>query len=78
VVQVNPLDALLVDSEGYVYGEQVGGRQGGELPPGSLNPGATVQGWVAFSIPESAVPASLVYLVSTPTGRVYLQTGVSQ
>jgi len=77
VALLNPLDALLVDSEGYVYAEQLGGREG-ELAPVSLNPGETAQGWVAFSIPETSVPASLIYLAFTPSGRVYLETGVRQ
>ena len=58
----NPLYALLVDAEGYVYEPELAGRDD-QLAMVDLNPGEKVQGWVAFEIPETASPASIKYLV---------------
>lgn len=75
-LNVNPLYSTLLDSEGYLYAPELGGRSG-QLDAGELAAGEKAKGWVAFEIPESATPASLK--VNTAIlGKDYLYTGLSQ
>lgn len=56
----NPLSAMLVDANGFVYRPELAGRDG-QLELMDLNPGEKVKGWVAFIIPDSATPASIKF-----------------
>lgn len=75
-LSVNPLYAYLVDSDGFVYTVELGGRDG-QIATTDLNAGEKVRGWVAFTIPENATPASIKYEVGVFSGR-YLRTGLSE
>jgi hypothetical protein len=57
---VNPLNATLVDAEGFAYAVELGGRDG-QIKTVSLGTGEKARGWVSFVVPEDAVPASLKY-----------------
>jgi len=74
-IGVNPLNASLVDDEGYVYEVELGGRDGDQIDVADVNPGEKVRGWVAFVIPENATPTSIKYSVDVFSTKV-LQTGV--
>jgi hypothetical protein len=60
MVTTNPLDATLIDADGFVYRPELAGRDG-QLELMDLNPGEKVKGWVAFVVPESATPASIKF-----------------
>jgi hypothetical protein len=72
---VNPLKAALVDSGGFVYHPELAGRDG-QIATVDLNAGEKARGWVAFSIPQDATPASIKYTVQMFSNR-FLQTGLT-
>lgn len=76
VVTVNSLNATLVDTDGYLYTAELGGRDE-QIDLIDLNPGERARGWVSFEIPEDATPESIIYLV-TGFPIVELQTGLSE
>ena len=61
-LSVNPLYAVLVDSNGFVYQPELAGRDG-QLATADLNVGERARGWVAFEIPEDTTPVIIKYLV---------------
>ena len=76
-LSVYPSDAILVDSNGFVYRlEELAGRDG-QLAVVNLNTGEKVKGWVAFEIPEDATPASIKYLVETFSNK-FLQVDLTE
>ncbi len=74
-LSVNPLDTILVDSNGFVYKPTLAGRDR-RLTAVHLNTGEKVKGWVAFEIPEDAIPASIKYLVETFSNK-FLQADLN-
>ena len=62
-LEVNPLVASLVDSNGYVYRVELGGRDG-QIDTVSFNQDETAQGWVSFTIPQNSTPAYIKYEIS--------------
>jgi hypothetical protein len=56
------LNATLVDSEGFTYQAELSGVES-EISTIDLNVGEKVRGYVAFQVPENAIPASLKYSV---------------
>lgn len=76
VVTINALNATLVDTEGYVYTAELGGRDE-QIDLIDINPGERARGWVSFQIPEGATPESIIYLV-TGFPIVELQAGLSE
>jgi hypothetical protein len=74
-ITVNPLNAILVDAGGFLYTPELAGRDD-QIELVDLTPGLKVKGWVAFTIPEDAVPASIKYLVE-PFSSAFLQVGLS-
>jgi len=56
----NVLSIYLVDAEGYVYQAELGAREG-QLDLVELGAGEKTKGWAAYSIPEGAVPAYVVF-----------------
>lgn len=75
-LSINPLYAYLVDSNGFVYSAELAGRDG-QIDTVELATGEKVQGWVAFTIPENAAPASIKYSTKPFVGN-YLETGVTK
>ena len=75
-LSVNPLDARLVDSNGYVYTPELGGRDD-QIATIDIGPGEKTRGWVAFTIQENASPYIIKYQVDMFTFN-YLQTGVTE
>jgi hypothetical protein len=75
-LNVNPLYAYLVDSNGFVYSAELGGRDG-QIDTGELGTGEKAKGWVSFTIPENATPASIKYSTKPFVGND-LQTGVTK
>jgi len=61
-LSVNPLNAVLLDTEGFTYQVELAGVDD-QLATTNINPGEKVRGWVAFKIPEAAVPAKIKYTV---------------
>ena len=59
-LSVNPLNATLIDSEGFTYQPELAGRDG-QLGLVDLAPGEKIRGWVAFEIDENATPARIKY-----------------
>ncbi len=57
---VNPLDAYLVDANGFVYGLELGGAEG-QLELRDLNAGEKVRGRVGFLIPADAQPEAVKF-----------------
>lgn len=63
MITVNPLNATLVDTDGYVYEAETGGRDE-QIELVDLAQGERVRGWVAFEIPDNSTPESIKYQVS--------------
>jgi hypothetical protein len=76
VLSVNPLNAILVDSNGFVYQPELAGRDE-QIATVDLNVGEKVKGWVAFSVPEDAIPASVKYAVEVFSSK-FLQAGLTK
>lgn len=76
MLSINPLNATLVDSEGFIYEPELAGRDG-QLGLFDLNAGEKAKGWVAFKIPEGATPASIKYEVEGFSGK-FLQVGLTK
>jgi hypothetical protein len=76
VFSVNPLDTRLVDTNGYVYAPELGGRDE-QLATTEINAGEKVRGWVAFNIPEDATPYIIKYQAEVFSFN-YLQTGLEE
>lgn len=74
-LSVNPLNAVLVDTEGYVYTTELASRDG-QIDTIDLSTGEKVKGWIAFEIPENAVPASIKYNTQVLSSN-YIQTGLT-
>jgi hypothetical protein len=70
----NALYATLMDADGFAYALELVGRDG-QLDTVDLARGEKVRGWVAFEIPEGAVPASVKYETGM-FGGVTLQVGL--
>lgn len=73
-LSVNPLNSVLVDSNGYVYLPELGGRDD-QLATLDISSGEKVRGWVSFTIPEESSPYIVKYLVDMFTSN-YLMTGL--
>lgn len=56
----NPLNASLLDTEGFAYQVELAGRDE-QLLAVDLRAGEKARGWVAFKIPEGVTPAKLKY-----------------
>lgn len=76
VITVNPLNATLVDTDGYVYEAETGGRDG-QIELVDLAQGERVRGWVAFEIPDNSTPESIKYQVSG-FPLIVVQAGLSE
>ncbi len=63
LLRVNPLDAVLVDSDGFVYEVVLAGRDG-QIATTRLSAGEKVRGWVSFEIPVDATLGSIKYSLS--------------
>jgi hypothetical protein len=74
-LSVNPLNATLLDSEGFTYEPELAGREG-QIVTIDLNPGEKARGWIAFEVPEEATIASIKYAVETFGSKV-LQTSLT-
>lgn len=76
-LQVNPLSATLVDSDGFNYQPSLSSLDI-EIVMAILQPGEKVRGWVGFTVPVNAKPASIKWYPRPydPDGK--LQTGLSQ
>lgn len=74
VFSVNPLNTRLVDTNGYVYEPELGGRDD-QLATTDLGVGEKVRGWVAFTVPEDATPYIIKYQAEVFSFN-YLQTGL--
>jgi hypothetical protein len=70
----NPVNAALIDGDGYVYDMELAGVKD-QMPLVSLDPGEQVRGWVGFTIPENAVPVAVKYTVA-PLKKEFLQAGL--
>ena len=75
-LSVNPLYSYLIDSEGFVYAVELGGRDG-QIDTTDLNAGEKVKGWVAFSIPKEATPTAIKYQIKVFSSN-YLYTGLGE
>ncbi len=73
-LSVNPLKSVLVDSNGYVYLTELGGRDE-QMATLDISSGEKVRGWVSFTIPEESSPYIVKYLVDMFTSN-YLMTGL--
>lgn len=74
-LNVNPLNALLVDRDGFVYPAVLAGHPG-QLNPANLGRGQTATGWVTFSLPEGALPAGMKYVLSPSRWDQVLHVGL--
>ena len=75
---VNPLNASLVDNEGFTYEVELGGLADLEqIATTDIGPGEKVKGWVGFAIPEGNSPAYLKWQAELFTGPT-LQVGLTQ
>lgn len=66
----NVLYAILVDTQGFVYGAETGVLDiGKQIELLDVNPGEKVKGWAGFSIPEDAVPAYFKYAIRSSAAQ---------
>lgn len=75
-VTANPLYAYLVDTDGFVYTVELGGRNG-QLTTVDLGPGDKVKGWVSFAIPTKAKLESVKYGID-PFSGLELNAGLAK
>ena len=61
VLQINPLNANLLDNEGFVYQADLNGIEG-QLGLMDLFPGEQARGWVSYILPENATAANIKYV----------------
>lgn len=69
MLSVNPLNATLLDSDGFIYQPELAGREG-QIVTVDLDPGEKARGWVAFELPEGATAASIKYAVEAFGNKV--------
>lgn len=62
-LSVNPLDTTLVDKNGFTYSVELGGSVHEQIDCISLFIGEKIRGWVAFEIPQDAIPATIKFEV---------------
>lgn len=72
---VNPLYAVLLDQDGYTYETELAGRNG-QIATADIERGEKIEGWVAFSVEEGAVPAALKYSFGGPFGGDALEASL--
>lgn len=75
-LSVNPLYAFLVDTNGFVYSAELGGRNG-QIDTADLSTGEKAKGWVSFTIPNDAIPAYIKYQTEIFSGN-YLIAGLGK
>ncbi len=63
-IVTNPYNGTLVDTDGFTYRPELGGRDRGQLEMVELDQGQRVKGWISFQVPEAAKLASIKYDVS--------------
>jgi hypothetical protein len=76
-LSINPMNAYLVDMNGFVYAIELGGVDN-QLSLADLNKGEKVKGWVAFTIPADAKPYSIKYAIETFNANQILQSGLTK
>jgi len=74
---VNPMYLRLIDKEGFLYESELAGADV-QIPVFQIDKGERVKGWVAFSIPDNAVPASFRYSLTEYPQTLELQVGLEQ
>lgn len=62
MVSINPLDATLLDTEGFTYTPELGGVDY-QMPLLDVSPGEKARGFMAFEVPENAVAGSIKYAI---------------
>jgi hypothetical protein len=72
----NPMYAYLVDSNGFVYSDELMGRDG-QIDSLDLSTGEKAQGWVSFTLPEKATPAYIKYEIQGFSGQ-FLIAGLTK
>jgi len=75
-LSANPLYAFAIDTNGFVYSTELGGRDG-QINSMDLNVGDKVKGWVSFSIPATASLAYIKYQTDMFSGN-YLVAGLTK
>lgn len=73
-LSVNPLNTYLVTTDGYVYGAELGARDG-QIDTVEIGPEERARGWVAFTIPEDQTPEQIKYSASF-FGSEFVAVGV--
>jgi len=73
-ITVNPLNATLVDADGFLYKPTLGGRDG-QIELVELNPSEKVKGWISFQISPGAKLEGIKYNMS---GNITLETGLTK
>jgi len=73
----NPLYLKLIDKEGFLYEADTSGVDM-QVPVFQIDKGERVKGWVAFSIPDNAEPATIRYIVTEYPETLELQAGLEQ
>lgn len=75
-VTANPLYAYLVDTDGFLYTAELGGRTG-QLTTVDLGPGDKVKGWVSFAVPADSKLESVEYGID-PFSGLELNAGLTK
>ena len=74
-ITVNPMYLKLIDKDGFLYESELAGADV-QIPVFPIDKGERVKGWVAFSIPNNAVPAGFRYTLSEYPETLELQVGL--
>ncbi|MCW3085836.1 MAG: hypothetical protein JWP12_3202 [Bacteroidetes bacterium] len=61
ILDANPLQWKLYDSEGYAYEMAIADSKEPELKMASINPGNKLKGWITFEIPKDAKPVKVQF-----------------
>lgn len=77
-ISVNPLDANLIDNQGFVTMVELGSSDThDQIETLDLYPGERIQGWISFKIEDGASPAKLKYELDMWTGET-LEANLSE
>ncbi|CAB4147392.1 Domain of unknown function DUF4352 [uncultured Caudovirales phage] len=75
---VNELNASIVDTRGFVWPMELAGRDGKGLDAGKIGKGERMRGWVAFEMPDDAIPDAVRYDAGGLFDSIVLYAGVSK
>lgn len=78
VLNVNILNAVLVDNDGFVYNPELGAGFHKQIELADLSVGEKIKGWIAFTIPENSRPTTIKYNVGNVFSAKFITVGLTE